>query len=459
MIRTKKEINSQRRDRQQITKILDFGDYPNLHQIVDVPSPPSSDEHSLSITAKMDQLNRQIEKQKAEIAIVKSNASGKSRNTLSNSQIKSSNDTIATVSRAGFQGLPKGIASILFGEGHPAGPNAQEFLGLSDIHEEVCDNQIMYRDPRKNQPRTSSPKMDRRSTSLSSLTDADLLAKAAAQLPNEVILPPNRQFSQGINLKLGKKSKYPPLIPELSESPITTLSIRQEKQPQRWQQPQVGSHTLNQGYNERTERTSQTHVYDMDSEAIFQKEYWEPSDYYEEYEVAFTNNPSWSISGGHANAHGDSNQTCTKEVIDNQSNIYRNRAHVQKSETFTNNSHHELQNPNNLRGSEGRIIRDKRKKDSNDAKNCTFGENYPNYIPIENRYSRRMKSGLLEMMSDPRPPGEEDRPFDRSFHKSSNSRSRSTSPSEKKVATKKNPTPIKKEITETVTDIVARISN
>ena len=98
----------------------------------------------LSLSAKMAKINKQIEREKAEIAIVKAK--------IKDSNISDSSSTrkekVKTVNVAGFQGLPTGIASILFGETSSSKIGVNEIPGLGDITPDVEDVHNPMKDPR-----------------------------------------------------------------------------------------------------------------------------------------------------------------------------------------------------------------------------------------------------------------------------------------------------------------------
>merc|ERR1719322_630554 len=112
---------------------------------------PSSSQSpsNLSMSEKMARINQQIEREKAEIAIVQSK--------MKDSNVPESHPTIKdqekskTVNIAGFQGLPTGIASILFGDASSTKIGDNVIPGLGDITEDAEDAYSSMKDPRRSQ--------------------------------------------------------------------------------------------------------------------------------------------------------------------------------------------------------------------------------------------------------------------------------------------------------------------
>ena len=169
-------------------------------------STPYSQDRNLSITAKMAELNKEIEKQKAELAIVESKAQKSSLYDRTASISKEKGEKEKPKSNvAGFQGLPTGIASILFGESTSSNLSANEIPGLGDISEQIMEVPNI-KDPRKNQNKAFFESSSK-SASLSSLSDTELLAKAAAQMPAERLPQTLNSAGQG-NLSFSSGSKF-----------------------------------------------------------------------------------------------------------------------------------------------------------------------------------------------------------------------------------------------------------
>ena len=170
-------------------------------------STPYSRDRNLSIAAKMAEVNKEIEKQKAELAMVESKAQKPSLYDKTASISKEKGEKEKPKSNvAGFQGLPTGIASILFGESTSNNLSTNEIPGLGDISEQIMEAPNIMKDPRKNQNKFFFENSSK-SASLSSLSDKELLAKAAAQMPAERLPQTLNSAGQG-NLSSSSASKF-----------------------------------------------------------------------------------------------------------------------------------------------------------------------------------------------------------------------------------------------------------
>jgi len=268
----------------------------------------------------------------------------------------------------------------------------------------------VYTAPRKNVPKTSSPKHSNSQRSLSSLTDEDLVAKAAAQLPGEMIAPrpeTSEQFSAGI-----KKHKYPPLLPEL-DSPSMSLG---KKLPglQNWERSKVAY-----GTNKTSSAPEVgTWSFSKESEGMFH-EYWQPSSYYDAYDVNCGTSGNWPVSGGYIVNHNTSDDTWQKTLI-----------HTPEENVWNNNSTKDSKYDRH----HGRVNKSNHVSKRRDQ-NAKKVENINDIKPSQN------------LEPDPRPPGEEDKSFDRSFDKVNKCNSKT-----KDIKETNN-------LTESVTDIVKRLSS
>ena len=105
--------------------------------------------------------------------------------------ISSSHSLTCIFSFTGFKGLPSSITSILFGSGSAAAASSQS--GNGSTKSEAVSGQA--RDPRKKPVSASNPEKtgsgsSKKSSTLGSMSEADLLAAAAAQMDEIPPLPP-----------------------------------------------------------------------------------------------------------------------------------------------------------------------------------------------------------------------------------------------------------------------------
>ena len=420
---------------------------PRFSPTEDVPSPPSDDQ-SISISAKMDELNREIEKQKAEIALVQS----KVRETItldddSEDLYRGEKSKGKTVNIAGFQGLPTGIASILFGEGPGTSSSSGEIPGLGDIHEDITGVQ-MRRDPRKQHTKPSLTDFAKSKT-LGSLSDAELLAKAAAQIPSETIpLPTNLQ-------EMNSSSAISHQYSSLSHGSDSSLQSHSRFQEPNWQQSQGMQHKPPQTLSGPVDQHS-TWAYGHEPNSVVrQNEQWEPSVY---YDSSYGGSSGWNQQGGSDSGPGNSQGNWSRQRDYNsgnrrswQDNQRDNWRHDHRGQQFDRRGR---KNTNTWRDKDMRRDSSKEIGDRNDRR----GERDRDYRGVHSRSPARNRSHSRSKSKekDPRPPGEEDRSFDRSFNRSSRSRSRSRSPTAKSGSSKHGSV---RTIDERIADVVETVSD
>ena len=398
----------------------------------DTPSPPSH-EHKLSITAKMEKLNREIEKEKAEIAIVKSKTRVTNLdNTSSISEVKGEKEKPNTITVAGFQGLPTGIASILFGEGSGSTSNVNEIPGLGDITEEATDAQNVARDPRKYQSKSSPRDNSSKSTSLSRMSDAELLAKAAAQMPTENIPQTMTEFSQQTNSPGARQNQYPPPVPQ---GRVSSLQTQPPSQGQIWPNAQVGMSPGASPVPVGPDRRSAPWMYGHEPRGATQAEHWEPPTY-DRRDGTHRGNSDWSLPNRHNFSSGNAHRSWSGEA---EYNNPENRRNWQGTNRDNWKQRHQSHYSDRRGRKDGNSFRD---RDMRREGNREFTDRYDNRgrdrdyrhfrdsSPERNRSYSRSKS----KEEDPRPPGEEDRNFDRPFDRTTLSRSRSRSPTARRDA-------------------------
>ena len=100
--------------------------------------------------------------------------------------------TLLVICFTGFKGLPSSITSILFGSGSAAAATSSQ-SGNGSTKSEAVSGQA--RDPRKKPVSASNPEKtgsgsSKKSSTLGSMSEADLLAAAAAQMDEIPPLPP-----------------------------------------------------------------------------------------------------------------------------------------------------------------------------------------------------------------------------------------------------------------------------
>ena len=393
----------------------------------DSSSQPATD-RNLSITAKMVRLNREIEMQKAENAILKSkvNEPPIPNNSTPTGGEKEKNKS---VNIAGFQGLPTGIASILFGEGSGTNTNTNEIPGLGDITEDGGGVHSMIKDPRKNLTKSSPPDNTSKPTSLSSLSDAELLAKAAAQLPRENRPLQNYELSQHINPSDTKQSPY-----HLPPRATTSIDSASSTQGQGWKQPQF---EMPYGTSDAHDAVRNEHpspwMYGNEPRGRVQEEYREASTRYGRYDIPNKGQLDWDRTHRHDFGSQDSQRNWENDYH------YNNAGNRKTWPNYPRDSwkYSAQADVRNRKDSNSWRDRDMRREHSREAagiqEHRERDRDYrSNRGGNQSRYRSHSRSESKD--DDPRPPGEEERITDRPFNRSALSPSASRSPSGKKDA-------------------------
>ena len=418
----------------------------------DSSSQPATD-RNLSITAKMVQLNREIEMQKAENAILKSKVNEPP--IPSNSSPKSGEkEKNKTGSIAGFQGLPTGIASILFGEG--SGTNTNEIPGLGDITEDGGGIHSMIKDPRKNLTKSSPPENTPKPTTLSSLSDSELLAKAAAQMPRENRPLQNYELSQHINPSDTKQqSQF--TLPQRATSSIDSASSMQG---QVWKQRQF---EMPYGTSEVHDDVHNKHpspwMYGNAPRGRVQEEYREASTRYGKYDIPNKGQPDWDRTHRHDFGTEDSQRNWENEY--QYSNVgnrkpwpnhprdswkYSTQADVRNRKDSNSWRDRDMRREHSR---EGAGINEHRERDR-DYRSSRGGN--------QSRYRSHSRSESKD--DDPRPPGEDDIINDRPCNRSALSPGRSRSPSGRKdTSNRVEASTSLQSIDERIANVVERLPN
>ena len=385
-----------------------------------ISSPPLLDSN-LSITAKMAQINREIERQKAEIAIVQSKAKESQGfdSTSSKSAESRAKEKPKTVTVAGFQGLPTGIASILFGEVSGSSLGTNEIPGLGDIIKDAPDARNAKKDPRRN-PTKYSPSHDgSKSGSLGSLSDAELLAKAAAQMPAESRPLPIQEYSTHSKQSGMIHNPY-----SIYQRGVSSRQLAPNMPGQIWQQEQTP-----QGLAGEARPQSASWTYDSEFRSRETKECKEPPPRHGRYDGQYRG----GVEGNRSNTHHfrSSNPQRHWEAEDSNSTGSKSAWQNRPRDTWKR-SHHGLDTyeggGNDTNSWRDRDMRRQYNKEA--ANRPDYRERDRDYRSShssnQSRYRSHSRSKSRE--DDPIPPGEDDRSFDRPFDRTQFTRNRSRSP-------------------------------
>lgn len=412
-----------------------------------------SRDRNLSITAKMAKVNKEIEKQKAELAIVESKAKKPSLYDKTTSISKEKGEKEKPKSNvAGFQGLPTGIASILFGESTSNNLSTNEIPGLGDISEQVMEVPNIMKDPRKNQSKMFFESSSK-SASLSSLSDTELLAKAAAQMPAERLPQKLNSSGQG-NLSSSSESKFNLSQKEVSEKNLSSArgQIWQNEQFDMSYGPSRG--TIGVKNQQSTSWASTDQVKDRVHEE------------YREHRDNFSRN--------------DAQQQ--RSFDRSRSNRHEYRYEQSERNWDARYEYHDSEGTRrtwpNTRGSSGYHDRnyqsdERGKRDSNAWRDKDMRRQYGRDIDerSENRdrdyrsahtvdYTRHGSfSGSKSKEEDTKPPGEDNQNFNRPFNKDAFGRNRSRSPSRNENIVHAEVTKTLQSIDERIADVVDKLPN
>ena len=384
---------------------------------------PSSSQSpsNVSMSEKMARINQQIEREKAEIAIVQSK--------MKDSNVPDSRSTIKdkekskTVNIAGFQGLPTGIASILFGEASSTKIGDNVIPGLGDITEDAEDAYSSMKDPRRSQTLIKASMAEHpKPTSLSSLSDAELLEKAAAQMPTSQRNVSNHEILHKTKSYGMKQSQYFP-----SGNTDITRSIGEKN---KWQQQEEDRY-YDRGVERNTMIDNQPSPWIADGEQRggMQGNYRDSDGRYTKSEYA-NKGSDWHRSSRHGFRSEDSHRSHSDAYDYNSPGHRRSWQGSSKDDWSYNQGHHFEE-----RGRKDNNCwrdRDMRRENHRDysSRNSNRERDYDYRFDRNPNQTRYLSSRSKSRDDDLKPPGDE-RNFDTPFDRSETYHSRSRSPIDK----------------------------
>ena len=387
----------------------------------------SINDPKLSMSAKMARINQQIEKEKAEIAIVKSKVKD-SKSLQSSSINEREKRQNRTINVAGFQGLPTGIASILFGETSSSNVGGNEIPGLGDISEDIGDIDSSIKDSRKTQ--VKSPIVDSsQSTSLSRLSDVELLEKAAAQMPTSNktldihVINPQTKFSGA------KQSQYV----LTSESKPSEMS-RQIIEKNMWEQNEFDSYYGVSKRHTTVDNEASPWAASSVHRGTVEGQHRDSTMHHSNFHTANKEVSDWNRPSRHGFRSGDSHRNYGDDYDYNYSGHRRTwQSHSKDSSKYNYHGQHfeerERKDSNSWRD------RDMRRENNREysGRYTSRERDHDFRIDRHTSHSRHRSPSRSKSKDDNlKPPGEEERNYDKAFNRSTACGSRSRSPIDKR---------------------------